>query len=59
MTQVLKVEEWKSGSERWYVADTHTFTTWNLDTDDPKVLFIRNKISISQELNREKCPSQL
>ena len=25
---VLKVDEWKSGSGHWYVADVHTWTGW-------------------------------
>ena len=28
MSQVLKVDEWKSASGRWYVADVHTWTGW-------------------------------
>ena len=28
MATVLKVDEWKSGSGHWYVADVHTWTGW-------------------------------
>lgn len=28
MAQLLKVDEWQSGSGRWYVADVHTWTGW-------------------------------
>ena len=27
-TTLLKVDEWKSPSGRWYVADVHTWTGW-------------------------------
>ena len=29
MEQILKVDEWKGGSGRWYVADVHTWTGWD------------------------------
>lgn len=25
---ILKVDEWKGASDRWYVADVHTWTGW-------------------------------
>ena len=28
MSVVLKVDEWKSASGNWYVADVHTWTGW-------------------------------
>jgi hypothetical protein len=28
MGTLLKVDEWKSGLQRWYVADVHTWTNW-------------------------------
>ena len=28
MAVILKVDEWKGASDRWYVADVHTWTGW-------------------------------
>jgi len=28
MATVLKVDEWKAASDRWFVADVHTWTGW-------------------------------
>lgn len=28
MATILKVEEWQSPAGHWYVADTHTWTSW-------------------------------
>ena len=50
MAQVFKVEEWHSGSRRWYVADTHTFKSWHtyaaifdIDTLDDYIELLKNK----------------
>ena len=45
MGTLLKVDEWKSGSQRWYVADVHTWTNWRacaevLDVKDDIGAFI-------------------
>ena len=48
---VLKVEEWKSGSGRWYVADTHNFTGWRACAD---VLDVEQDIDIFIEYLRTK-----
>lgn len=29
MSQILKVDEWRSASGRWFVADVHTWTGWD------------------------------
>jgi len=29
MAQILRVDEWKSASKRWFVADVHTWTGWD------------------------------
>ena len=29
MGQILRVDEWKSASGNWYVADIHTWTGWD------------------------------
>ena len=46
MGKVLVVEEWKGGSRRWYVADTHTWTNWRACADIFDVDTIEDYIDI-------------
>ena len=50
MSTVFKVEEWHSGSGRWYVADTHTFKSWHtyaaifdIDNFDDYITLLKDK----------------
>ena len=44
--QVLRVDEWKSGSGNWYVADVHTWTGWRECADILDAETLENYINI-------------
>ena len=59
MSQILKVDEWKSASKHWLVADVHTWTGWramanvlDVETQEDFISLIRNKYNAIIEIVR-------
>ena len=48
MATVLKVDEWKSASGCWYVADVHTWTGWRQCADIFDVYTVEDYIELLQ-----------
>lgn len=60
MAQLLKVDEWQSGSGKWRVADVHTWTNWEVMADvlgaqslDEFMELLTNKYGATIEFFRE------
>ena len=59
MSQILKVDGWKSASKHWLVADVHTWTDWHAmadvldaETQEDFISLIRNKYNAIIEIVR-------